>query len=205
VRTGSRTGSGGVSPDPLEEDCREISSSIIISASISRPSGSSLRNNSRNFTRSLRQRPTENASKINRAYPFPAPTPPGSARRDREQSSNPSGPSPVPNSASCGQAGKSPRIGSRSPSLSFRAGEVHYILYTRISTGSVLICMSNPMDYNRGNRNFGGPSRSFGGPREMTKTVCSDCGKECEVPFKPTEGRPVYCRDCLPKHRKPRF
>ncbi|MCX6684584.1 MAG: DNA-directed RNA polymerase, partial [Methanoregula sp.] len=23
--------------------------------------------------------------------------------------------------------------------------------------------------------------------------------------FKPTEGRPVYCRDCLPKHRKPRF
>ncbi|NLN08928.1 MAG: DNA-directed RNA polymerase, partial [Methanoculleus thermophilus] len=22
---------------------------------------------------------------------------------------------------------------------------------------------------------------------------------------KPTEGRPVYCRDCLPKYRKPRF
>ncbi|CCJ37462.1 DNA-directed RNA polymerase [Methanoculleus bourgensis] len=64
--------------------------------------------------------------------------------------------------------------------------------------------MSNPMDYNRGNRNFGG-SRSYGGPREMTKTICSDCGKECEVPFKPTEGRPVYCQDCLPKHRKPRF
>jgi CxxC-x17-CxxC domain-containing protein len=39
----------------------------------------------------------------------------------------------------------------------------------------------------------------------MTKVICSDCGKECEVPFKPTEGRPVYCFDCLPKHRKPRF
>ncbi|WP_292424405.1 CxxC-x17-CxxC domain-containing protein [Methanoregula sp.] len=52
-------------------------------------------------------------------------------------------------------------------------------------------------------KGFGGP-RNFG-PREMTKTVCSDCGKECEVPFKPTESRPVYCRDCLPKHRKPRF
>ncbi|MDD1693631.1 MAG: DNA-directed RNA polymerase, partial [Methanoregula sp.] len=54
--------------------------------------------------------------------------------------------------------------------------------------------------------NFGGNRgpRDFG-PREMTKTTCSDCGKECEVPFKPTEGRPVYCRDCLPKHRKPRF
>ena len=35
-------------------------------------------------------------------------------------------------------------------------------------------------------KGFGGP-RNFG-PREMTKTVCSDCGKECEVPFKPTEG-----------------
>ncbi len=40
------------------------------------------------------------------------------------------------------------------------------------------------------------------GPREMHKTVCSDCGQECEVPFKPTEGRPVYCRDCFPKHKK---
>ncbi|QYZ78148.1 DNA-directed RNA polymerase [Methanofollis formosanus] len=51
--------------------------------------------------------------------------------------------------------------------------------------------------------NFGG-RRDFG-PREMHKTVCSDCGKECEVPFKPTEGRPVYCNDCFPKHRKPRY
>ncbi|NTV01013.1 MAG: hypothetical protein HGA55_07835 [Methanoregulaceae archaeon] len=29
----------------------------------------------------------------------------------------------------------------------------------------------------------------------MTKTVCSDCGKECKVPFTPTQGRPVSCRD----------
>ncbi len=43
------------------------------------------------------------------------------------------------------------------------------------------------------------------GPREMHKATCSDCGKECEVPFKPAEDRPVYCRDCLPKHRKPKF
>ncbi len=52
------------------------------------------------------------------------------------------------------------------------------------------------------NSNFGGRSDR---PREMTKVVCSDCGKECEVPFKPTEGRPVYCQECLPKHRRPRF
>jgi CxxC-x17-CxxC domain-containing protein len=36
--------------------------------------------------------------------------------------------------------------------------------------------------------------------REMNKAVCADCGKNCEVPFKPTAGRPVYCRDCYRKH-----
>jgi DNA-directed RNA polymerase len=50
-----------------------------------------------------------------------------------------------------------------------------------------------------GDRDSGGFDR---GPREMHKAVCSDCGKETEVPFKPTEGRPVYCRDCFQKHRK---
>ncbi|RLI51630.1 DNA-directed RNA polymerase [Candidatus Bathyarchaeota archaeon] len=45
--------------------------------------------------------------------------------------------------------------------------------------------------------------RSFG-PREMSKATCSDCGEECEVPFKPTEGRPVYCKTCWEKHRPPR-
>lgn len=38
--------------------------------------------------------------------------------------------------------------------------------------------------------------------REMHKTVCSDCGGECEVPFKPTEGRAVYCRNCYQNHKK---
>ena len=42
------------------------------------------------------------------------------------------------------------------------------------------------------------PRRDFG-PREMHKATCADCGQECEVPFKPTEGRDVYCREC---HRK---
>ena len=42
------------------------------------------------------------------------------------------------------------------------------------------------------------------GPREMHKVTCSDCGKETEVPFKPTEGRPVYCQECFAKHRPPR-
>jgi CxxC-x17-CxxC domain-containing protein len=48
---------------------------------------------------------------------------------------------------------------------------------------------------------FGG-GRSFG-PREMHKAKCSDCGKDCEVPFKPTEGKPVYCRECYAKRPRP--
>ena len=45
-----------------------------------------------------------------------------------------------------------------------------------------------------------GPRRDFG-PREMHKATCSECGKECEVPFKPTEGRPIYCKDYFAKKR----
>ena len=35
-----------------------------------------------------------------------------------------------------------------------------------------------------------------GRPREMHKAVCSECKKECEVPFKPSGDRPIYCKDC---------
>ena len=35
----------------------------------------------------------------------------------------------------------------------------------------------------------------------MTEIKCSDCGKMASVPFKPTAGKPVYCRECLSKHR----
>ncbi len=42
-------------------------------------------------------------------------------------------------------------------------------------------------------------------PRDMHKVICADCGKECEVPFEPKEGRPVYCKECYAKHRPKRF
>jgi CxxC-x17-CxxC domain-containing protein len=35
---------------------------------------------------------------------------------------------------------------------------------------------------------------------EMHDAVCSECGKECKVPFKPTTGKPIYCSDCFEKH-----
>lgn len=40
--------------------------------------------------------------------------------------------------------------------------------------------------------------------REMHKITCADCGKEAEVPFKPTKDRPVYCQECFRKHRDDR-
>jgi CxxC-x17-CxxC domain-containing protein len=49
-----------------------------------------------------------------------------------------------------------------------------------------------------GRGGFGGGSR---GPRELFPTTCAACGKQTEVPFKPTEGRPVYCRECFQSKR----
>jgi CxxC-x17-CxxC domain-containing protein len=34
----------------------------------------------------------------------------------------------------------------------------------------------------------------------MFETKCTDCGKTAIVPFKPTEGKPVYCKTCFSKH-----
>jgi len=45
----------------------------------------------------------------------------------------------------------------------------------------------------------GGFRRDFGGPREMHKITCSECGNEGEVPFKPRQGTPVFCKDCFAK------
>ncbi len=33
--------------------------------------------------------------------------------------------------------------------------------------------------------------------RTETRTLCSACGIETTVPFKPTQGRPVLCRSCF--------
>lgn len=55
--------------------------------------------------------------------------------------------------------------------------------------------------FSGGNRGFSG-RRSFGGPREMHKVKCSACGKDAEVPFKPKEGLPVYCRECYIKNKE---
>jgi len=51
--------------------------------------------------------------------------------------------------------------------------------------------------FNRSNRHDS--RRQGNGPRERnyTRVVCADCKKECEIPFKPSAGRPVYCKECF--------
>ena len=39
--------------------------------------------------------------------------------------------------------------------------------------------------------------------RTETRTECSECGVETTVPFKPTQGRPVLCRQCFQSKRAP--
>jgi CxxC-x17-CxxC domain-containing protein len=44
----------------------------------------------------------------------------------------------------------------------------------------------------------GGSERGGGPPgRVETSAVCSQCGRETTVPFRPTQGRPVFCRQCF--------
>ena len=37
---------------------------------------------------------------------------------------------------------------------------------------------------------------------EMTQVTCSTCGDKCEVPFKPTSSKPIYCDKCFSKKPK---
>ncbi|MCX6712509.1 MAG: hypothetical protein NT041_02385 [Candidatus Vogelbacteria bacterium] len=59
-------------------------------------------------------------------------------------------------------------------------------------------------------RSFGGGGSRFGGgsgrpsdrgPVTMHQAICSTCGKSCEVPFRPTGDKPIYCNDCFSANR----
>ena len=48
----------------------------------------------------------------------------------------------------------------------------------------------------------------YGGSREqrqMYTATCSSCGKDAQVPFQPTSGKPVYCSDCFATQRSNRY
>ena len=52
--------------------------------------------------------------------------------------------------------------------------------------------------YSRGGGGGGGYSS---GPRQLFPAVCSNCGKDTEVPFQPSGDKPVYCRECFAERR----
>lgn len=53
----------------------------------------------------------------------------------------------------------------------------------------------------KGKQSQAGSSGGHGQGRAVTTTVCSQCGKETTVPFKVTQGRPVYCLQCYQQRR----
>ncbi len=46
-------------------------------------------------------------------------------------------------------------------------------------------------------KSWGGSGGRDRGPVTMHQAVCAQCGKSCEVPFRPTDGKPVYCNVCF--------
>lgn len=57
----------------------------------------------------------------------------------------------------------------------------------------------------RGGR--GGDRGGFGGERRevtMHEAVCGECGNTCQVPFKPSGDKPVFCNDCFASKRDSR-
>ncbi len=57
-----------------------------------------------------------------------------------------------------------------------------------------------------GNKSFGGGNKFGGRDRDggrptMHKATCSECGQPCEVPFRPTGERPIYCSNCFSKQQ----
>lgn len=53
-------------------------------------------------------------------------------------------------------------------------------------------------DSNRGSKHFSSNRRDFA----KTRVTCSSCGASCEVPFKPTSSKPVFCDECFGKKNK---
>ena len=45
----------------------------------------------------------------------------------------------------------------------------------------------------------GGEGMTAPSTRSLYPATCSECGKETQVPFRPTPGKPVFCRDCFQK------
>ena len=56
----------------------------------------------------------------------------------------------------------------------------------------------------RKQQNPGGGNSRGGGfqRREMHPATCAECGRETQVPFRPSGDRPVYCSDCFSRNSR---
>jgi CxxC-x17-CxxC domain-containing protein len=59
---------------------------------------------------------------------------------------------------------------------------------TRDGSGSVSGALGGPRGYARTDDR---------GPREYFAAICTSCGNQAQVPFKPRMDKPVYCSDCF--------
>jgi CxxC-x17-CxxC domain-containing protein len=60
--------------------------------------------------------------------------------------------------------------------------------------------------YSSGNGGGGGGGGYSSAPRQLFPATCSECGQQTEVPFNPTPGKPVFCRDCFQSRKAaPRY
>lgn len=50
-------------------------------------------------------------------------------------------------------------------------------------------------NFNRSRSGGGGDFRNR--PVTMHQAVCDNCRKECQVPFRPTSGKPIFCSSCF--------
>jgi CxxC-x17-CxxC domain-containing protein len=55
--------------------------------------------------------------------------------------------------------------------------------------------------YGGGSYGGGGGGGYGGGQREMFTATCASCGRDAQVPFRPTGAKPVYCSDCFTSRR----
>ena len=46
--------------------------------------------------------------------------------------------------------------------------------------------------------------RSNSRDREMHSAVCDECGDNCEIPFKPSTDKPIFCSNCFSKKNEGR-
>ncbi len=79
---------------------------------------------------------------------------------------------------------------------------LHYCLLLKKSVNLKLVLLINLKIMSKFNRG-GGSDRRFGGRNTgrpmMHQATCGKCGRDCEVPFRPTGDRPVFCSDCFDK------